>query len=238
MNKEDIIYEIRRTASQNNGTPLGKQRFLQETGIKETDWIGKYWVKWSDAIREAGYRPNEMNEALSDNYLLEKYVTFAKEISHVPNTAELRMHARDNTNFPSHNTFSKYGNKNNLVLKAIKFCEANISFSEVIPILIAARKKEHQDIAENENFSEDGYVYLLKFGEEYKIGSSNNVERRFRELKTQMPYEGKIIHTIKTGDPNGIELYWHSYFKEKRLKGEWFKLSCKDIAYFKKRKLM
>ena len=86
--------------------------------------------------------------------------------------------------------------------------------------------------------STEGYVYLIQFGEEYKIGTSNNVERRFRELKTQMPYEGKIVHTIVTGDPEGIEAYWHQYYAEKRLKGEWFKLSKSDVQYFKKRKLM
>ena len=79
---------------------------------------------------------------------------------------------------------------------------------------------------------------MIQFGQEYKIGSSNNLERRFRELKTQMPYEGKIIHSISTGDPAGIEAYWHNFFKEHRLRGEWFKLSKKDIEYFKKRKIM
>lgn len=83
-----------------------------------------------------------------------------------------------------------------------------------------------------------GYVYLIQFGKEYKIGNANNVERRFRELKTQMPYEGKIIHTISTGDPEGIEAYWHQYFADKRLKGEWFALTERDVRYFRRRKLM
>lgn len=86
--------------------------------------------------------------------------------------------------------------------------------------------------------TEIGYVYLIHFGAEYKIGSSSSVERRFREIKTQMPYEGKIIHSIATGDPEGIEAYWHEYFKDRRLKVEWFKLSPSDVRYFKKRKLM
>ena len=86
--------------------------------------------------------------------------------------------------------------------------------------------------------AQEGYVYLMQFGSEYKIGTSNNVERRFRELRTQMPYEGRIIHTIATGDPEGIEAYWHQYYSGKRLKGEWFQLSSNDIRYFKKRKLM
>ena len=33
---------------------------------------------------------------------------------------------------------------------------------------------------ENSEIIEDGYVYLMQFGNEYKIGTSNNVERRRR----------------------------------------------------------
>ena len=59
MRKERIVDEIRRTAEKNGGIPLGKLRFLKETGIKEADWSGKFWSKWSEAIQEAGYTPNE-----------------------------------------------------------------------------------------------------------------------------------------------------------------------------------
>ena len=100
------------------------------------------------------------------------------------------------------------------------------------------RRKSANSSGANDATREDGYVYLIQFGSEYKIGTSNNVERRFRQLKTQMPYDGKIIHTIAAGDPMGIEAYWHKYFDSKRLKGEWFKLTADDVKYFKKRTLM
>lgn len=237
MNKEDILREICRTAEQNNGLPLGKQRFYQETGIKENDWSGKYWAKWGDAIIEAGYEPNEMNTALPDEYILSKYIDLLKELNRIPTFPEIRLKARQISDFPSHNTFKKFGNKNKLLIRLIKYCEETNQEQSILNLL-KENVKEESEIKESGVIIEDGYVYLLQFGEEYKIGSSNNVERRFREIKTQMPYDGKIIHTIQTGDPMGIELYWHSFFKDKRLKGEWFKLTNKDIAYFKKRKLM
>jgi predicted CopG family antitoxin len=59
MNKQHILQEIRRTAKENGDIPLGKQRFLAETGIRESDWIGRFWVKWSDAVREAGFEPQD-----------------------------------------------------------------------------------------------------------------------------------------------------------------------------------
>ena len=53
-----ILDEIKRTAEENHGKPLGVIRFAKETGIREIDWKGKYWTKWSEAIMEAGYTPN------------------------------------------------------------------------------------------------------------------------------------------------------------------------------------
>ena len=59
VTKAHMLDEIERTAEANGGRALGRQRFYAETGIKETDWSGKYWVRWSDALREAGFAPNQ-----------------------------------------------------------------------------------------------------------------------------------------------------------------------------------
>jgi hypothetical protein len=61
LSKNHIIAEIRRTAEEKGGRPLGRVRFQAETGIKESDLLGKYWAKWSDAVAEAGYEPNKCN---------------------------------------------------------------------------------------------------------------------------------------------------------------------------------
>lgn len=239
MNKDKIIKEIQRTAETNGGVPLGRERFFQKTGIKESDWSGKFWAKWSDAILEAGHSPNQMQKAFSDESLLASYALLVKEIGHIPTSPEVRMKAGSDTSFPSHNTFSRLGTKQQLLCKLLVFCRKSEGFGDLVALLEKIPKIESASEIDPVRINPaDDYVYLLSFGEEYKIGSSNNVERRFREIKTQMPYEGKIIHTITTGDPAGIEAYWHQYFKERRLKGEWFKLSASEIKYFKKRTLM
>jgi len=241
MKKEDILEEIRRLAELNGGVPLGRDRFHQRTGLKSSIWYGKFWTKWNDAVIEAGYTPNKMNKPFKDEYLLEKYAKFISEIRQVPTAPELRMRAKKDSNFPSHNTFNRFGSKKKLIGRLIEFCKANEHFSNLVHLLEKTphiKPSEEAPSLEGGKTGENGFVYLIQFGNEYKIGTSNNVERRFRELKTQMPYEGKIIHTIQTGDPKGIEAYWHNFFAEKRLKGEWFLLSEADTKYFKKRKLM
>lgn len=52
-----------------------------------------------------------------------------------------------------------------------------------------------------------GFVYLLRSGKNYKIGRSNAVGRRLRELAIQLPQKPKMIHVIETDDPEGIEQY-------------------------------
>lgn len=85
---------------------------------------------------------------------------------------------------------------------------------------------------------EFGYVYLLKSARYYKIGRSNAVGRRERELAIQLPERATVVHSIKTDDPVGIEFYWHRRFEERRKNGEWFELTPQDVAAFKRRKFM
>lgn len=79
-----------------------------------------------------------------------------------------------------------------------------------------------------------GYVYLLKAGDYYKIGRSKNFERRVKEIKLQLPFPVEQIHVARVNDMVESEKKWHKRFKAKRANGEWFLLSNADVREFKR----
>lgn len=240
MTKAHILDEIKRTAEANGGQPLGRQRFYAETGVKETDWSGKYWIRWSDALREAGYAPNQFQSAYDEQVLLDKLVSFIQELGHFPVIAELKLKARQDSKFPSHNTFARFGGKAKLAARLIAFCQQHEGYEDVVVICAPVSLNSELEEARKtiEGFETFGYVYLLRSGRYYKIGRTNSVGRREHELALQLPERAIVLHSIKTDDPSGIESYWHKRFRDCRKNGEWFELSASDVAAFRRRKFM
>lgn len=239
MDKQHILKEIQRTAKANAGVPLGRERFLQETGIKEADWSGIHWARWGDALREAGFTANELQSAHDEDHLLEKYVALIREVSRIPVALELRLKRRSDPSFPSHNTFARFGTKQQLVAKVIEFCRSRGGLDDVEQICQSqmtvpeAREEDHESV--NEEF---GFVYLIQSGRFFKIGKTNALGRREYELKIQLPEKTRTVHSIGTDDPTGIEAYWHKRFEARRKNGEWFELTRADVTAFKRRKFM
>lgn len=241
MNKEHIIAEIIRTADENNGKPLGKKRFAKETGIRESDWCGVFWARWSEAIKEAGFEPNIMNKAFPDDFIISKLIALIQELKTFPTMPELRLKRREDKNFPSHNVISRLGKKHEIAAKIIEYCEREEGFKEVIDICrpLCLTLPPNSGIVTQDNDQKFGFVYLMKSGHYYKIGkSSSSVERRMYDIGIKLPENLELIHKIRTDDPSGIEDYWHRRFKDKRKKGEWFVLSSTDVKAFKRRKFM
>lgn len=234
--KAHIVAEIKRLARA-SGKPPGVRLFEGETGIKESDWYPDLWLRWGDALQEAGFTRNTMVEALSDELLLDQYVRFARRLSRLPLHGEIIRESKVNPAFPSEKTYRPFGGKPNLLRAVAAFCRANAGFDDVLAFCENAL--EHQSPTEEgtgRNQADVGYVYLLRHGSrrEYKIGRTNNPIRREGEISVELPQRIEPIHVITTDDPAGIEAYWHRRFAEKRLKNEWFALTPDDVRAFKR----
>lgn len=239
MDKQEIIEEIMRTAKLNNGKALGQERFIKETGIKKGDWYPYHWLRWSDTIKEANLSPNQLNTAISKDVAIKKLIDLIKEIGHFPVFGEFRIKARQDSTFPSHGVFEKFGGKKKLAAAVVSYCRTQGGLDDVIEICTEHACEDESTSTKNaETATEegDGFVYLMKSGRHYKIGRTDAIGRRHSEIKTQMPEEVEVVHHIKTDDPSGIEAYWHKRFANKRKNGEWFDLTRADINTFKRRK--
>lgn len=214
--------------------PLGKERFFEETGIKYEAWFGRYWVRWGDAVQEAGFAPNKLQEAYSEDALIDKYIGLVRELGHTPVKGELLMRRRSDPSFPNSKTYERLGSKAQLIRKVTEYCRNRAGFEDIVQ-LCSAIPAEPSATTESVKAHGDGCVYLLKMGRYYKIGKTNAIGRREYELAIQLPQKARTVHVIRTDDPNGIENYWHTRFAAKRTNGEWFDLDSSDVQAFKRR---
>jgi len=78
-----------------------------------------------------------------------------------------------------------------------------------------------------------GYVYVLQGGPYYKIGRTNDVDRRISQISPKMPFETKLIYVLATRDMYTLESELHKRFADRRANGEWFELEPEDVWYIK-----
>lgn len=230
--KQDILNAIQTTAKENGGVPLGRERFIKETGISEYQ-INKFWPRWSEAQQEAGFEPNTLNAAHDLDFLKESFISLIREIGRFPTSPDLRFKRHQDPNFPDSKTFDRLGGKNEKIQKIIEYAEQK-GYSDVVSIcapILENAKNDTEDVGSGEAIGE---VYLFKSGRYYKIGKTNDTVRRGTELRIQLPEKLDLVHSIKTDDPSGIEAYWHRRFESKRMNGEWFDLNAADIKVFKR----
>lgn len=219
------------------GKPPGVRLFESETGIKESDWYPDMWLRWGDALQEAGFARNTMVAGLSDEILVEQYARLAQRLLRLPLQGGLIRESKVNPASPSEKTFRRFGGKGNLLKAVAACCRANTGFEEVVSYCENERGRNAAfEERDRTGQFEVGYVYLLRHGtrREFKIGRTNNPIRREGEIGVELPQKLEPIHVITTDDPVGIEAYWHRRFAGKRLKNEWFALSPVDVRAFKR----
>lgn len=233
ISKEDILAEIRRTAHENNGQPLGGTRFERETGITAYEW-GRYWARFSDAQREAGLTPNQLQGPHADAVVFNKLTQLTRKLRRFPTYREIDAERINDSGLPTKKVFQRYGSKKQLAQKLLTHCQGKAGMTDIAEFCRQVIEASPSSPPTQEYGSQIGEVYLIKSGKFYKIGRSGDTVRRGRELKIQLPQKMELIHSIKTDDPSGVEAYWHKRFDTKRMQGEWFDLKPGDVSAFRR----
>jgi hypothetical protein len=236
--REEILSEICRTAASNDGRPIGRGRFRELTGISDYA-IAQHWANYGEAVREAGFEPNTLQGPINQQAVIRRLIELTRDLGHVPTSNELRRARARDRSFPSSGVFERLGSKDERIVKALDLCRELPEYRDVGRILEAYVGQIRDELsAPSEPDSgavSYGFVYLARGHRgEYKIGRTNLVDRRIAEIGATSSVELTLIHEIKTDDPAGVEAYWHRRFAESRMRGEWFRLSSKDVAAFRR----
>ncbi len=234
--REEILNEIKRTAKENGGKPLGRTRFSKETEIGSYE-LGRYWEKYGDAVIEAGFIPNLPWTKYPEGVLEERMILLIRKLGKYPTMNKMRIEQIDNPDFPYHAIRKR---QLGFVRDLVRYCEKKPGLDDILQICqpkleeFDEKEKEKDDVTNNSS-SSVGEVYLFKFGKYCKVGYSNDPVRRGKEIRLELPEAVELIHSIKTDDPKGVEQYWHKRFESKRGKeSEFFRLNSQDIKAFKR----
>lgn len=231
--RDQIISEIKRLTAENGQVP-GQTLFARVTGIAHHVWRGKLWARWGDALTEAGYQPNEWTGRLDSDEVLNGIVAAVRHFGRLPARDEMLIHRKMVPTIPSDQAIKRhFGRRAELIAALAKRAAEDVAYADIAPMLPAVSPAPTAAKATVKPV--EGYVYLLKSGEFYKIGRSDELERRVKEIRVALPQQATLVHSIRTDDPPGIEAYWHRRFAESRANGEWFKLTAADAAAFRRR---
>ena len=77
-----------------------------------------------------------------------------------------------------------------------------------------------------------GYIYVIQdteFSRRYKIGRTNNPERRLNEIRNILPGRSEIVAIVDTQDAPALEWQLHERYADGRKRGEWFDLSDSQV---------
>ncbi len=76
----------------------------------------------------------------------------------------------------------------------------------------------------------DEFVYFLKSTHGgIKIGKTKSVKQRMENMFVKLPFPNELIRVIPTKDSTKLEKQLHEHFKDKKINGEWFDITEKDV---------
>lgn len=84
------------------------------------------------------------------------------------------------------------------------------------------------------------YVIFIETGLErfYKIGMAKSFGARFDQHQCSSPFDIKIACAYFVGNMRAEERHLHAQFSDKRVRGEWFRLSIDDLRWIASKSLL
>ncbi|MHB8595166.1 MAG: GIY-YIG nuclease family protein, partial [Acidimicrobiales bacterium] len=199
--RDRVISAYRKATKANTDIPLSQREFKKI--VPETAWFRKYFARFSELVRAAGYEPGVKHVRHADEPLLEPMVELVRRFGRFPTSAERVMERRSNPAFPSNATLGDhFGDTDGLKAALRSFCARREDCDDILELL--SGNPSAVDI-EPSSIKARGSVYLMRYGRNYKIGRTNSVGRRHYEHGRAVPGEHRLIHHFETDDPEGIE---------------------------------
>jgi hypothetical protein len=235
MSRDQILSTIRDLAASNGGRAPGGDAFRRETGVNDRALWRAGFRTYSEAVEAAGLPANSMQGRMSDSEILEPLATLILELGRFPSRSDIEVAKSSGTPIARYETLVKRGGGTIRGLRdaMAAYAENHARAADLAPLIGGVQRSGEAPIARRQSVK--GYVYLLRSEKFYKIGRSNDVTRRRREVALLLPNELEEIHVIETDDPEGIEAYWHRRFAARQARGEWFALTADDVRAFKRR---
>jgi len=102
---------------------------------------------------------------------------------------------------------------------------------DLLDLVKEKRRNSHQSDFDYDANGES-IVYLIKesFNGYIKIGVSRNIKGRMAAIESNIPQKITLIGTIKSSQARKIEEKLHRKYADYCIKGEWFKLSDKQLS--------
>jgi len=142
-NKDWIISEIKRTASENGGVPLGIKKFQRITGISTNAFLGEYWRTWAETLNEAGFSENKFNTGHDIDFLVVCLANLTRNLGRFPAAVDIKLARREDGTFPSLDSFDcRLGRQSEKIAHVKKYATEHEEYADILKFLPQSKNGE------------------------------------------------------------------------------------------------
>jgi hypothetical protein len=170
MTRETIIQAIKSATVRNAGRTMGARAFHARSGISRTDLWNAGFARYSDAVREAGLVPNQLQTARDSGQMLSSLARVVRQLGRFPSISDLKAARKSDPELPSYEAYFRLsgGSITRLPDLLEAHCRENNELSDVADILALVTRTQPKPEVGTLRLGVQGYVYLARHGRDYK----------------------------------------------------------------------